>query len=236
MNRKFSGMTGSQIGILAGLALLVFCLFGITGYLIFTGGLGLPGSRQAPSSPEPIATLIVPPTSTPTIVPSAIPYEQLIPEGWIQHTTSLMEIWLPSDYRKTTIKDLSILNKQLTVELTLSRTPTDTSLYNLYVIIAHEPLQGDSLTSHLEYSPTDLPATPTTLRVVEQRNVHINATPAVRLVFEGKSSDNIDANSLVYVFLDGNTVWYVEYWTQINEFYNHLEIFEKSILTFRLVK
>ncbi|HMS00080.1 MAG TPA: hypothetical protein PKK96_02880 [Anaerolineales bacterium] len=236
-NRKYLGMTIPQLGVLGALAGTLVLILCVAGYFIFTGGVTSRAPQPvAPTLVIPTATLVAPPTSTPTLAPTAIPYEQLIPQGWKQQKTANIEIWLPSDYRQTTVKDLVFLDKQISVELTLSRTPTKTSLYHLYVIIAREPLRGDSVISHLESSPTDMPAAPTTFRVVEERNVLLNTTPAVRLLVEGKSTDNVDVNTLVYVFLEDDTVWYVEYWTQINEFYNQLETFEKSILTFRLVK
>jgi hypothetical protein len=234
-NRKYMGMTVPQLGVLAGLAGVLCLILCVAGYLIFAGGLS-PAVTQNPPTPISTATPIVLPTETSTPLPTAIPYEQLIPQGWKQHKTALMEIWLPGDYRKTTIKDLSISNPNIIVELTLSQTPANTSLYNVYVIIAYEVLRGETLDSHLETAPTIPPETPNTFRVVEQRNVILNGTPAIRFLSEGKSTDNVDVNSLAFVFLDGNTVWYVEYWTQIVEFYNQLETFEKSILTFRPVK
>lgn len=230
-------MTISQLGILGALTGTLVLILCIAGYLIFAGRvISLAPQPIAPTTVLATATLVAPPTSTPTLVPTAIPYEQLIPQEWKQFKTSKVELWLPGDYRQATIKDLVFLNKELTAELTLSRTPTDTSLYNLYVIIASEPLRGDSIDSHLESLPTNMPTTPTTSRLVEERNIFLNGTPALRLLSEGKSSDNLDVNALTFVFLDGNTVWYLEYWTQINEFYNHLETFEKSALTFRFVK
>lgn len=235
-SRKYLGMTIPQLGVLAGLAGVLLLILCIGGWLILGGGSNTASPQQIPTGIESTATLVVLPTITLTPAPTAVPYEQLIPQGWKQHRTDLIEIWLPSDYRKTTIKDLVVLDQQVVVELTLSQTPTDTSLYHLYVIIASEPLQGDSLDAHLEISAVEAAATPTTFRIVEQREVVLNATLAIRLLFEGKSTDNVDVNSLVFVVLDGNTVWYVEYWTQINQFYNNLETFEKSILTFRPVK
>jgi len=235
-SRKYLGMTIPQLGVLAGLAGALLLILCIGGWLILGGGSNTASPQQIPTGIESTATLVVLPTVTLTPAPTAVPYEQLIPQGWKQHRTDLIEIWLPSDYRKTAIKDLVVLDKRVVVELTLSQTPTETSLYHLYVIIASEPLQGDSLDSHLEISAVEATATPTTFRLVEQQDVLLNATPAIRLLYEGKSTDNVDVNSLIFVVLDGNTVWYVEYWTQINQFYNNLETFEKSILTFRPVK
>jgi hypothetical protein len=72
--------------------------------------------------------------------------------------------------------------------------------------------------------------------VAEKRKVFINATEVVRFVFEMRSDNNIDINDMTYVFLDGSTVWYVEYVAQINEFYERLSTFEQSAKTFRIVR
>ncbi len=234
--RKYFGMTIPQLGVLAGLAGALFLILCVGGWLILGGGVNTASPQQIPTAIEPTVTLAAPPTATFTPMPTAIPYEQLIPQGWKQQRTDLVEIWLPSDYRQTTIKDLVILDDQMTLELSLARTLTKKTLYNLYVVIGYEPLRGDSLESHFELSPTLSPDTPITTRIVEQRNVVLNGTPAVRFVLEGKSTDNLDVNTLAFVIQDGSTVWIVQYWTQINEFYTNLETFEKSILTFRPVK
>jgi hypothetical protein len=55
-------------------------------------------------------------------------------------------------------------------------------------------------------------------------------------VFEIRTEDQIDVNDMTYVFLDGSTVWYVEYAAQINEFYENLSTFEQSAQTFRFVR
>jgi hypothetical protein len=64
----------------------------------------------------------------------------------------------------------------------------------------------------------------------------MNAVEAYRLMFEGRTSDNLNTNDLLYVFQDGGTVWYVKYSAEINEFYEMLPVFEESIKTFRMVK
>ena len=57
----------------------------------------------------------------------------------------------------------------------------------------------------------------------------------MRFVFEVRYN-NVDVNDLTYVFLDGGTIWYVEYIAQINEFFEMLSVFEKSAQTFRVVR
>ncbi|MFN8425617.1 MAG: hypothetical protein U0X87_05080 [Anaerolineales bacterium] len=122
--RKYFGMTIPQLGVLAGLAGALFLILCVGGWLILGGGVNTASPQQIPTAIEPTVTLAAPPTATFTPMPTAIPYEQLIPQGWKQQRTDLVEIWLPSDYRQTTIKDLVILDDQMTLELSLARTLT----------------------------------------------------------------------------------------------------------------
>jgi len=230
-NRKYFGMTVTQIGILGGMALLVLCLFGVLGYLILGGGLNLGGKAQEIPTPNPTATLVAIPTVTPTALPTAVPYEQLIPVGWTQHRTALVELWLPPDYKepKTNNSGLAPLASS---EITVSRPAAKASLYALWVIVSYEPLTTDSLDAFLDVKFTSLPSE---YRVVDRRNGSVNSMPAVRVVIESRVK-NQDVNELVYVFQDGGTVWYVVFAGQINDFYDNMEKFEASARTFRLVK
>ena len=99
-DRKYLGMTVRQLGILAGLVVLACLIFGVTGSLALRRGLGL-FSRAPQSTPviQPSATSVILPTITPTETVTPIPYEQLIPFGWTQHQTQLMEIWMPPDFK-----------------------------------------------------------------------------------------------------------------------------------------
>jgi hypothetical protein len=65
--------------------------------------------------------------------------------------------------------------------------------------------------------------------------VTVNSQNVVRFVFE-TNSNNVAVNDLMYVFLDGSTVWYVEYIAEINEYFARLDTFEKSARTFRIVR
>jgi hypothetical protein len=230
-NRKYFGMTGIQIGILAGLALLVFCLFAIMGYLIFGNGFSLGGPSQGIPTPIPASTLIVVPTITPTPLPTAIPYEQLIPTGWTQYRTTLVEIWLPSAF-KVPKSNTSGLPPLAGSELIVSRPAAKASLFALWVIISHEALTSESLDVFLDVKFQSLPSE---YRVVDRQTVLVNSVPAERVVVEARVK-NVDVNELVYIFQDSGTVWYVLYAAQINDFYENLETFETSARTFRLVK
>lgn len=231
-HRKYLGMTAIQLGILASLAGVVCLLFGLTGWLVVGRGFSI--SQPPTQTPGIISTSTrtVLPTSTPTITPTSIPYEQLIPSGWVQFKTGLIEIWLPSDF---TLGDPKLLSNPANLaipELAMTGTTSNTSLYQMVVIVSYEPLTSDSLDHFLDAELTRLPAE---IRMAERRKVSVNSMDAVRFVFETRSN-NVDINDLVYVFLDGSTVWYIEYAAQINEFYEMLSAFERSTNTFRIVR
>jgi len=232
-NRKYLGMTGSQIGILAALAgalLLILCL---GGWFIFGGGFNFSSPPENTPVPQSTPTLIVIPTFTPTVLPTSIPYEQLIPTGWKQHKTALIEIWLPSEFRKSESNVFLVDPTNPAVsEIQLATNLSNSSLYRMVVGIFYEPLTAEALDAFLD---RDLPKLPPEVRVTERRNDLVNSTPVVRLLLEQRI-ENVDVNILVFVFLDGGTIWYVEYGAQINQFYEQLGTFEDSVQTFRVVR
>jgi hypothetical protein len=229
-DRKYFGLNTKQVGILAGLAGAACLLFGLTGWFVLRGGF----ARAPAKTPVPVSTstAFVIPTITPTLSPTPVPYEQLIPEGWVQHRTALVELWLPTAFGTGDSTLFSQIAGVAVPELTLTGKTSETSLYQMLVAVSYEPLVGDSLDSFLTNEVAQLPAE---ARLTERREVSVNSTDAIRLVFEIRSN-NIDINDLAYAFLDGGTVWYVEYAAQINEFYEMLPAFEQSIKTFRIVK
>lgn len=220
--RKVLGMTTAQIGILVGLGAAACILFAFTGWLVMRGGF----------QPAPVVTAVPQITSTPfllstlapTVTSTVIPYEQLIPEGWEQHKTALVEVWLPADFKVSSL--------DVNEELALTRFDSKTSLYKMNVIVTYEPLTADSLDAHIDNT---FPQLEPSLRVVERRDVSLNATDAVRLVLEGRV-DGIDVNELIYMIQDGGTAWAVLYIAQISEFYEMLPTFEQSAKTFRIIR
>jgi hypothetical protein len=233
-NRNNFGMTPTQLGILAALAGVACLLFGLTGWFVFRGNANL--FNRVPQStpiPQSTSTPFVMPTLAFTQTPTAVPYEMLIPEGWVQFKTGLVEIWLPAGFKQA---DPSVFRDSADLampELFMREASSDSSLYQMLVMISYEPLTADSLDAYLD---TEIAKLPSTIRVAERRKVFVNATEVVRCVFETRSDNNIDINDMAYVFLDGSTVWYVEYVAQINEFYENLSTFEQSAQTFRIVR
>lgn len=222
--RRILGMTPAQLGIVVGLGVAVCVLFGFMGWLVFGGG---PSSlfQQAPTpAPQMTVTPFVWPTITPTITLTPVPYEQLIPEGWKQHKTALMEIWLPSNFK--------VNDKDADEALALTGSNPKTSLYTMSVTVSYEPLGTDSLDAYID---NRLARMDSTIRVVERRKVSLNGTDAVRMVFEARI-ETVDVNELVYVIQDGSTAWVVFYVAQIREFYEMLPTFEQSARTFRIAR
>jgi hypothetical protein len=150
-----------------------------------------------------------------------IPYEQLIPNGWKQFKTELVEIWLPSSFKPIKTSEGE--------ELALQGATSKNSLYKMMATVSYEPLTGGSLDEHLDSALLKLDPL---IRLTERRKVSLNATDAVRMTFEGRV-ETVDVNQLTYAIQDGGTVWFVYYTAQINEFYEMLPIFEQSAKTFR---
>jgi hypothetical protein len=117
-------------------------------------------------------------------------------------------------------------------ELIITGATSKSSLYQMLVTVSYEPLTTGALDPFLD---SKIAKFPTEVHVAERRKVSVNGTDGVRFVFETRSN-NIDIDILAYVFLDGSTVWYVEYAAQINEFYEMLPTFEDSVKTFRIVR
>jgi hypothetical protein len=226
--KKYFGMTGMQVGILAGLGLVVCILFAVLGWMVLGGGnLKLPSFSRAPEStptPQMTPTVFVIPTMTPTSTPTPVPYEQLVPPGWKQFKTELVEIWLPETFKS--------VKKDAGEEIAMLGGDAKSSFYRMRVSVSYEPLVGNSLD---EFVDAGIAKMDPQIRVVERRKVSLNGAEAVRMTFELRI-DTVDVNELVYVIQDGGTVWFIFYAAQINEYYNMLPEFEKSALTFRVVR
>jgi hypothetical protein len=232
LDNKYFGMTLKQISVLAGLAATACLLFALAGWFFLRGSQSSNPAQAAPIS-QSTATPWVIPSPVPTGTATPIPYEDLIPSGWIQFKTGLVEIWLPADFQLGDPQLFSNSSNTAIGELILTGSRSDSSLYQMLVMVSYEPLTADSLDVYLDSEVAKLPAD---IRVAQRTNVTLNGTEAIRFVFETRYNNNLDVNDLTYVFLDGSTIWYVEYAAQINEFFEMLSTFEKSVQTFRIVR
>jgi len=233
-DRKYLGMTIRQVGILAGLAVLACLLFGVTGVFALRRGFSL--FSQSPTSTPVMqltATPFVLPTLVPTVTLTPIPYDQLIPEGWEQHQTALVELWLPAGFKNTGSAAASVVSgNSVVMELSLAGTSPTSSDETIYASIAYEPLTSESLDAFIDGR---LSGKPPEVNMSERRKVMINSREAYRLMFEWQSS-NVYTNDLLFIFLDGSTVWYVKYSAEIKDFFEMLPAFDDSVETFRIVR
>lgn len=243
---KYFGMTTQQIGILAGLAILACVLFGAVGILFLRRGANSPVSN--PAQLVPTSTPVMQPTIAITQTPTLIPYEQLVPEGWTQHQTSLIEIWLPPAFKPGDAEKLQAqMKKRLielgmeemigadsmaTGELFLTDETSGSPLYRVAASVAYEPLNVDSLKTYMDARIQNYPSLMT---VTERKQVQVGEHEAERLIFEFRFA-NVTAYYLNYYITDGGTVWRVRFEAEINEFYMLLPDFEKSVQTFRTVQ
>jgi hypothetical protein len=234
LNKKYFGMTVMQLGILAALAGLVFVLFCVVGYLILgkVTGSSVTSLPTATTTIQPTVTMVLTPTPTTTPAATPLPYESLIPAGWAQYRTSLIEVWMPPGYKvtKTTAMLVTGLGGSPIMDLSLTGSTSKKAPNKIYMTVSYEPLTTDTLDAFITQKLTGLGFAPS-----ERSKVTLNTVPAVRLVFTGRKG-NTDINELTYVILDGTTVWYIQYTAEINDYYNVLANFESSVKTFRVVK
>ena len=221
-NYKYLGITLSFIGILASFLIAACLLLGVAGWFDFESARVY--ARVPQNRPDTLSRAS-------SAIPAQAPYELLIPRGWTQFRTELVEIWLPKEFISSDPQLLSNSADSAAPELLMTGIFSNASPYQMFVTISHEPLTAGSLDDYLEgktikYSPD--------VRVVEKKKVSVNARDAIRFVFETQSNQT-KVTDLAYLFLDRNTIWYVEYVVQSSEFGAMLPTFESSVKTFRTV-
>ena len=222
-NYKYLGITLSFIGILASLLIAAFLLLGTMGRFGFKESARV-YTRVPQKHPDTLSRASF-------AVPTSVPYELLIPRGWEQFRTELVEIWLPKEFTSTDPQLLSNSADSAAPELLITGASSQSSPYQMFVMISHEPLTAGSLDAYLEGEAVKYPAE---VRVIEKKKVSIDTRDAIRFVFETQSNQT-NVTDLAYLFLDGNTVWYVEYVVPSDEFSAMLPTFESSVKTFRTV-
>jgi len=227
-DRKYFGLSISQIGILAGLAGAACLLFGLTGVFALRRSFFSQPPDSAPVT-QSTSTPFVLPTLSSTTTLTPIPYEQLIPNGWEQHRTTLVELWLPPGFKSAGTNSASVVSGNSVV---LALSLTGTSAHKVYASISYEPLTTDSLDAFLDSRLSNIPAE---VNLADRRKVLINSTDTHRLMLEWNIA-NVYTNDLWFIVLDGGTIWYVKYSAEIKDFYEMLPAFEQSVKTFRIVR
>lgn len=233
-DRKYFGMTIQQAGILGALAVVACLLFGLTGVIVLRRSTGfLSRSPAVTPTVQSTPTIVFTPTMAVTETPTPVPYELLIPDGWAQHKTSLVELWLPADFKKAAPGAVvGVAGNTVFLDLALVASPR-TSIYKIAVSVSYELMTTEHLDDFLDIKLSNIPPD---VNLTERHKVSINSIEATRLLFEGHTNTNVDTNDLLFVFQDGSTVWYVKYSAEIHDFYEQLAVFEESVKTFRIVR
>jgi hypothetical protein len=233
-DRNYFGMTMQQVRILIGLGVIACFLFGVIGILVLRGGVRGLYPQASVSTPvvHLTATPFALPTGTPTETPTPIPYDQLIPSGWIQHKTPLVELWLPSDFKSAgTGAGSDISGNAVFLELAY-QSSSESSPHVTSISVWYEPLTKNTLNEFVDLKVSGVPPE---INVAEHRKVIINSMEAYRLMFE-RHSQNVDTNDLLFVIQDGITVWFGRFSAELTDYYETLPVFEQSIKTFRMVR
>lgn len=231
--RKYFGMTGQQLAILAGLGVGACLLFGVAGMLFLRGGTSVFGGMpEGTSIPQSTSTPFMLPTVAASQTPTPIPYETLVPAGWTQFKTALVEIWLPNGFEQADPQKVADPGNLGTRDLVMTAILSEASSKPVLVMVFYKPLTAVSLDAQLD---SDLAKTPGNIRQTDRRKAPEISPEAIRIVQEtGSGTDQV--NQMTYVFLDGSTIWFVQYTAQINEFFEMTDEFERSARTFRIVR
>ena len=231
--QRYFGMTRMQIGILAGLAGMLCLIVIVGGWLVLSNRTRMLSNSSVPVAASTVTSVaVVSPTTESTTTPTPIPYDQLVPADWYQFKTSLVEIWMPKNFKLADKKTKDITANFGIPDLLLAEVSSKSSAYTMLVSVSYDLTTGGSLDQVLDEK---FPNLPYQARIADRRTDFINTLEVRRVLIEFKV-DNIDYNNLVYLIQDGNTVWYVQYVAEISEFFDNLPIFEQSIKTFRPVR
>jgi dihydroxyacetone kinase len=142
LNKKYFGMTIMQLGILVALAGLALVLFCVVGYLVLGKATGssvtLPPTATA--TIQPTVTMVLTPTPTTTPAATPMPYESLIPAGWAQYRTALIEIWMPPGYKatKTTVVLVTGLGGSPIMDLSVIGSTSKKAPNKIYMTVSYD--------------------------------------------------------------------------------------------------
>ncbi len=127
-NHKYLGITLSFIGILASLLITACLLLGATGWFGFRESARV-YTRVPQRQPDILSR-------TSFALPTPIPYELLIPKGWEQFRTELVQIWLPKEFTASDPQLLSNSADSAAPELLITGPFSQSSPYQMFVMIS----------------------------------------------------------------------------------------------------
>jgi len=260
--RRYFGMTVVQVGILAGLAVLV-------GSVLCVGLVLILADRAASAAPREVV-IASPALATPPPMPTSAPRPTLTPEptatpgvtstpvpGWKRFEGSGAELWLPENYKggnpATGLETIVAEIRALGPDFDEIANEVEQNLSDSHVaIFAFDANVGDALTlttvqvisesldSDVEitmdaYLDAVIKNLPADYRVVERKIEILDRYQAGRLSVDYKITDqqvSVFRKRLIYAIRVDDAMWVVQYLTERDDFKDALPIFELSIQTF----
>ena len=247
MNRprttRYLGMTVTQIIILACLGLGI-CGTLVGGYGVLSALVTLQYSPAQPvltEGPSPTPFTPVPTlTPLPSATPTSLPYESLIPAGWIPFTSPDvpgMEIWLPPTYQRynesSDLEAVQVYNvDDEAARIVLSLLDTTQSPYLLFTTfeVGTQPMAAADLDEMID---NVFGALMRDARLMERGEFEIGDYAARKLVFD-VNGNGVNAGFVIYPIQIETTVWYLGFATPFNELYSRMPTFDQIARTFRI--
>ena len=266
MTRKSSryfGMTGAQIGILAGLAAVVMLVIGGIFWMILSTTLpaeplntpGQPGgSNPEQSSPTLAVTNTPAKTATPEPSATVTPQVTIVPPGdWSMFETRGAQIWLPNSYiggdmtdqRTKTIQKVAKLGKYYkSIVEGMKAAPKDEVMWMLdtnwdksvivtTVIVNHQVLTVD--TKLEKYIEDELAKLRKVPTLNKNKKMTVLGYETRQLVFQALLG-TLEFTCVDYFIKDEADFWRVDYCVAPERYYELYPFIEKSMKTFYLVK
>ncbi len=184
-------------------------------------------------------------TATPQPTMTPIP-------GWKKFEATGMELWLPESFVGGNISEnLDLISEQIKslgpeYEPYLQPVLQNPSMFSLWAYdseigsshyLTNIGVTTDRLSSPVPldtYADESVSQLPDTFHLRERDRITLNGRDARRLVIEMKLP-GVTVKALMYILMDGKTVWLITYTTAPDEFEHRLPIFEQSANTFNIV-
>jgi hypothetical protein len=189
-------------------------------------------------------------SEAPLLTPTPRPTMTPIP-GWEKFEGTGIEIWLPEHFVGGNISEnLDLISEQIKslgpeYEPYLQQILQNPSMFSLWAYdselgssryLTNIGITTDKVSSLVPidtYTDESVSQLPDTFHLLERDRVTLNGRDARRLVVEMKLP-GISAKALMYILVDGNTVWLITYTTASDEFDSRLPVFEQSANTFNI--
>lgn len=248
--KRILGMTVAQLVILGCLSLMALGM--VCGGFFFVsgsmgGGLTFVASPAPTSTSQPTLTPYLTPTSTATA--TLVPYEDLIPAGWVQYTTDTIELWVPPQFEQTDLDEAHLNNIKVYKDLGYADYAEDlennppvyifwfdhsdpgTNMIVPNIVVERTLMSADNLDAYIdqEYAGSEQ-----NYNIVNRQEFRVGNYEARRILLETKLS-NIYLGAAQYVIYDGTNVWFIICNSHINDLYTLLPDFDRVARTFRLI-